>query len=260
MRRRVEFGKNAKQAQAPRFDMKTHASIQLALAVAILALPIAQGAAASQKKSKDRSAKEPSPIDQLLAATPATPASNASSPGSTFSAGAPLLDIASDVHARNLGDLVTIVVLDQASATSQGTTTQQRTSSANASVSSLFGAKSPHNALKNLANMSGQQQLNGQGATSRQTTVSTTVSARVIRVLPNGDLIVQGDKLISINSEYQTVSLRGIVRPVDLGAGNSVSSNQVEDLEVRINGRGVVNDAIRRPNFLYRLFLGILPF
>jgi len=47
---------------------------------------------------------------------------------------------------------------------------------------------------------------------------------------------------------------------VDLGYTNSVLSNQVEDLEVRINGRGVVNDAIRRPNFLYRLFLGILPF
>lgn len=240
--------------------MKTHLSIQLALAVATLAFAIAPTIAASQKNGKDRPAKEPSPIDRLLAATPATPAGNASSPGSTFSPSSPLLDIASDVHARNIGDLVTIVVLDQASATSQGTTTQQRTSSANASVSSLFGPKSAHNALNNLANMSGQQQLNGQGTTSRQTTVSTTVSARVIRVLPNGDLIVQGDKLISINSEFQTVSLRGIIRPVDLGAANSVSSNQVEDLEVRINGRGVVNDAIRRPNFLYRLFLGILPF
>ena len=215
---------------------------------------------AQNKSHKDQPAKEPSPIDRLLAANPPSAAANSTSPGSTFSTTSPLLDLASDVHARNAGDLVTIVVLDQASATSQGVTTQQRTSSANASISSLFGAKSPHNALNNLAKINGQQQLNGQGTTSRQTTVSTTVSARVIRVLGNGDLIVEGDKLISINSEFQTVSLRGIVRPVDLGPGNSVGSNQVEDLEVRINGRGVVNDAIRRPNFLYRLFLGILPF
>jgi flagellar L-ring protein precursor FlgH len=159
-----------------------------------------------------------------------------------------------------VGDLVTIVVLDQASATSQGVTTQQRTSSANSSISSLFGAKSAHNALNNLASLSGSQQLNGQGTTSRQTTVSTTVSGRVLKVLPNGDLIVEGAKLIAINSEFQTVSFRGIVRQVDLSNGNSVSSNQVENLEVRINGRGVVNDAIRRPNFLYRLFLGLLPF
>lgn len=214
---------------------------------------------AGQKKTVKDQPNEVSPIDQLLA-TPASPANASSSPGSTFSASSPLLDIASDVHARNVGDLVTIVVLDQASATSQGTTTQQRTSSASASISSLFGQKSPHNALNNLANINGQQQLNGQGTTSRQTTVSTSVSARVVRVLPNGDMIVEGRKLISINSEYQTVTLRGIVRPVDLGQANSIGSNQIEDLEVRINGRGVVNDAIRRPNFLYRLLLGILPF
>jgi flagellar L-ring protein precursor FlgH len=226
------------------------------LALTTLTLPCF----AAQRKTGKEQTKEPSPIDQLLAA-PANPTNNfVSSPGSTFSGSSPLLDLASDVHARNVGDLVTIVVFDQASATSQGATTQQRSSSANSSISSLFGPKSPHNALKNLADLSSQQQLNGQGTTSRQTTVSTTVSARVVRVLPNADMIIEGSKLISINSEYQTVTLRGIVRPVDLGAANSVSSNQIEDLELRINGRGVVNDAIRRPNFLYRLFLGILPF
>ena len=220
----------------------------------------ANSSGAEKQKQKTGAAQEPSPIDRLLAASPQPPGAVSVSPGSTFTNTAPLVDLTSDVHARNVGDLVTIVVLDQASATSQGATTQQRTSSANASVAALLGPKSAHNALNKLTDISGQQQLNGQGTTSRQTTVSTTVSARVLRVLPNGDLIVDGSKLISINSEFQTVSLRGIVRPVDLGPTNSVSSNQVEDLEVRINGRGVVNDAIRRPNFLYRLLLGILPF
>lgn len=203
-----------------------------------------------------------SPIDRLLMSpdTIRTNSASSASPGSTFFGGAPFLDLASDVRARNVGDLVTVVVLDQASATSQGTTSSQRTSAANTSITSLFGPKSAHNALNNLVKMSGQQQLSGQGATTRQTTVSTTVSARVLGVLPNGDLIIEGSKLISINSEFQTVSLRGIVRQNDLGQSDSVGSNQVEDLEVRINGRGVVADAIRRPNFLYRLFLGLLPF
>jgi flagellar L-ring protein precursor FlgH len=219
-------------------------------------------AAKSSIKNKILPPKEPSPIDLLLG-RPDTIRVNPTSSGlagSTYIGGGPLVDLASDVRARNVGDLVTIVVLDQASATSEGTTTQQRSSSANASITSLFGPKSPRNALTNLANMSGQQQLKGQGATTRQTTVSTTVSARVLGVLPNGDLIIEGSKLISINSEYQTVSLRGIVRQTDLGQADSVGSNQVEDLELRINGKGVVADAIRRPNFLYRLFLGILPF
>ena len=210
--------------------------------------------------SKDQPPPQPSLIDRLLGSGPSpTEPAGPLSPGSTYAGGGILTDLAADLHARNIGDLVTVVVLDQASATSQGVTTQQRTSSANSSISALFGLKSTHNALNNLANINGSQQLNGQGTTSRQTTVSTTVSCRVLKVLPNGDLIVEGAKLIAINSEFQTVSIRGIVRQVDL-AGNSVNSNQVENLEVRINGRGVVNDAIRRPNFLYRLFLGLLPF
>ncbi len=228
----------------------------------LLAISLSSPASGLGIKKLLSNSKEPSPIDQLLATTPANTSTVSSIPssGSLYSDGAPLIDIASDYRARNVGDLVTIVVLDQASATSQGTTNSQRQSSASASITSLFGAKSPKNALNQLANMNGQNQLKGQGTTSRQTTVSTTVSARVIRVLPNGDFIVAGSKLIAINSESQTVALRGIVRPVDLGYTDSVLSNQVEDLEVRINGRGVVNDAIRRPNFLYRLFLGILPF
>ncbi len=230
--------------------------------VTALLLAISLSSQAANLKKLLSNNKEPSPIDQLLASTPASssPVNAAPVDGSLYYDGAPLIDIAADYRARHVGDLVTITVLDQASATSQGTTDSERQSAANASITSLFGPKSPKNALNQLANMSGQNTLKGQGSTSRQTTVSTTVSARVIRVLPNGDFIVEGSKLIAINSESQTVSLRGIVRPVDLGYTNSVLSNQVEDLEVRINGRGVVNDAIRRPNFLYRLFLGILPF
>lgn len=211
-------------------------------------------------KKKFEPPKEFSTIDTLLAAPqPAAPEANVY-PGSTFSPGLALIDLATDFRARNPGDLVTIVVLDQASATSGGTTNTQRTTSANASISSLFGPRSATGAFNNLAKMAGDQQLKGQGTTSRQTTVSTTVSARVLRALPNGDLIIEGTKLISINSESQTVRIRGIIRPNDLGPLNTVTSNQVEDMELKINGKGVVADAIRRPNFLYRLLLGVLPF
>ena len=171
-----------------------------------------------------------------------------------------LADLSADFRARHLGDVLTVVVFDSASAVASGVTSQKRQSTIKAGVTSLAGVESPASALTNLAAASGQQQLSGQGATTRTTTLSTTLSVRVLRVLPNGDLIVEGSKLIAINSEFQTVTLRGIVRQVDLGPYNSVSSNHVGDLEVRINGQGVVNDAIRRPNFVYRLLLGLLPF
>jgi flagellar L-ring protein precursor FlgH len=228
----------------------------------LLTVCLCCSALAAKEKKKQPTPNAMSPIDALLA-NPDTRRTNvmtASSPGSLFASSDLLVDLASDVRARNVGDLVTVVVLDQASATSAGTTTSQRTTSAAANITSLLGPKSAHGALSNLLNASGQQKLNGQGTTSRQTTVSTTVSGRVLGVLPNGDLIIEANKLILINSEYQTVSVRGVVRQVDLGQSDSVSSNQVEFLELRVNGKGVVADAIRRPNALYRLLLGILPF
>jgi flagellar L-ring protein precursor FlgH len=82
----------------------------------------------------------------------------------------------------------------------------------------------------------------------------------VLKVLPNGNLIVEATKLVAVNSDTQTVSLRGIIRPIDIGPDNSISSNRLAYLEVRMNGRGVITDAIHRPNIIYRLLLGILPF
>jgi flagellar L-ring protein precursor FlgH len=90
--------------------------------------------------------------------------------------------------------------------------------------------------------------------------LNTTLTARVTHVLPNGMLVVEAAKDIGINSERQTITVRGVVRPADIDPTNSVQSNRLGQLEVRVNGKGVVGDAIRRPFFLYRLLLGLLPF
>jgi flagellar L-ring protein precursor FlgH len=108
--------------------------------------------------------------------------------------------------------------------------------------------------------MSGDTQLAGQGTTSRSTTLSTRLTARVIYVLPNGALVVEAAKDIQINSEHQTITVRGVVRPADIDATNSVYSDRLGQLEVHVNGKGVVADAVRRPFILYRLLLGLLPF
>ena len=72
--------------------------------------------------------------------------------------------------------------------------------------------------------------------------------------------MVEATKDVQINSERQTITVRGVVRPTDIDATNSVQSNRVGQLEVRVNGKGVVGDAIRRPFILYRILLGLLPF
>jgi len=82
----------------------------------------------------------------------------------------------------------------------------------------------------------------------------------VTNVLPNGYLVLSASKDVQVNSERQEVMVRGVIRPSDLGPGNLVRSDRLAELEVRINGKGVVGDAVRRPFILYRILLGLLPF
>ena len=142
----------------------------------------------------------------------------------------------------------------------RGTTKTQRTSSTKNTIAAAGGLTRAAGPLANLAGVSGDTQLAGQGTTSRSTTLSTTLTARVAHVLPNGALVVEATKDIQINSERQTITVRGVVRPADIDATNSVRSDRLGQLEVRVNGKGVVGDAVRRPFILYRLLLGLLPF
>ena len=78
--------------------------------------------------------------------------------------------------------------------------------------------------------------------------------------MPNGNLVIEGVKEIAINSERQLVFIRGVARPVDLAQDNSIRSDRIAMMDLRVNGKGVVNDAIKRPNLLFRIIKGILPF
>jgi flagellar L-ring protein precursor FlgH len=141
-----------------------------------------------------------------------------------------------------------------------GTTKTGRTSSTANSISALAGITKATGPWNNLAGVTGNTQINGQGTTSRDVVISTTLTARVSSVLPNGTMLVEATKDLEVNSERQTITVRGIVRPADVGSDNTVRSDHLGQLELRVNGKGVVGDAIRRPFILYRLLLGLLPF
>lgn len=201
-----------------------------------------------------------SPLDEYRNTARGTkPAGTPASPGSLYSPSAALADLTGDLRARRAGEIVTIVVMDRASAVAKGSTNSSRKSDMNYSVGSFLGKPSPAGALANLAGGSGESQLQGQGQTSRETTLSTTLSARVVEVLPDGNLVLEGSKLVQVNSEQQWVTVRGLARPSDIQPGNQVRSDRLAYLEIRVNGKGVVGDAVRRPFFLYRLLLGVLP-
>lgn len=203
----------------------------------------------------------PSALDRYLQdATQRSGASKDSSPGSLYSPAAHLYDVARDLRASQVDDILEILVVERASAVAKGTTKAARSSSAKNSITALAGPTKAAGILSKLAALSGSSQLDGQGATSRDTVLTTTLSARVLQVMPNGNLIVEGIKDVQVNSERQMVTIRGIVRPVDVTPANQVRSDQVAQMEVRINGKGVVGDVVRRPFILYRVLLGLLPF
>ena len=195
-------------------------------------------------------------LSKVQSSTPDAAATT--TPGSLYSPGARFAALGVDLRATQVNDLLTVIVQERAAATSKGTVKATRSSSAKASIGDLYGAAPV--GLSRLAGLSSNSNLNGEGATTRETNLSTSLTARVVHVMPNGNLVIQGVKEITINDETQTIVLRGIVRPVDLDTGNAVLSERIADMEVRVNGKGVVGSAIRRPFFLYRLLLGILPF
>jgi flagellar L-ring protein precursor FlgH len=214
---------------------------------------------ASAKKKKSEAPV--SPLDRyVMESTERSAAAPAATPGSIWLAGSRLADSARDVRASQVDDVLTIVVAEQASAVTTGNTKTQRSSSTKNSLAALAGITKSTGPLANLANLSGDTQLNGQGTTSRSTTLSTTLTARIIHVLPNGGLVVEASKDIQINSERQLITVRGVVRPADIDPTNSVQSNRLAELELRVNGKGVVGDAIKRPFILYRILLGLMPF
>jgi flagellar L-ring protein precursor FlgH len=215
----------------------------------------------ARKKNEKTSQPPESPLDRYIAEASARPGdANPASPGSTWSPLCRLCDAARDLRASQVDDIVTIVVSEQSTASATGATKTARASKTSNSVTALAGLTRATGPFANLAGASGSTSLDGQGTTSRQTTMTTTLSARVAAVLPNGNLVLSANKDVQINSEHQEVVVRGVIRPTDLSPDNQVSSGRLAQLEVRINGKGVVNDAVRRPFFLYRLLLGLLPF
>ena len=201
-----------------------------------------------------------SPLDDYIRdANQHSSAAQERTSGSLWSPDARLGDLGADLRARHVDDIVTILVEERASAVSRGSVSSSRSSSANARVDAALGPRKS-GWLPNLAGISGERKLDGQGETVRETVLSTVLTARVVQVLPNGNLVVEAAKAVTVNSETQRVVVRGVVRPFDLSTGNAVRSDQIAMLEVSVAGKGLVGDAVRQPYILYRLLLGLLPF
>jgi flagellar L-ring protein precursor FlgH len=219
-------------------------------------------AVASSAKPRVSKKPESSTIEQYIKDAESHEAMRGQAPssGSLYTAGGLLANMNRDLRASQVDDIVTILVADKASAVSKGVTNSSRKSSMKYGIDAVYGPVKAASPLTSLAGATGAQSLQGQGETSRENNLSTTLSARVTHVLPNGNLVVEALKNVSVNSENQIVKVRGVIRPTDVSPANTILSDKVANLELLINGQGVVGDSVKRPFILYRILMGLLPF
>jgi flagellar L-ring protein precursor FlgH len=168
-------------------------------------------------------------------------------------------NMVSDYKASRVGDLVTISVAQNLSASSTGNVSTNRSLSANSGITALPG-KLKTAGVANLFAANSAEALSGKAQATSQTSLSTTLTGRVAAVLPSGTLVVEAERQITMNNQHETVILRGLVRPGDLDAANTVASNNVGDLEVEVKGKGIVSEGTRPPNPIMKWVLRVVGF
>ncbi len=221
----------------------------------ILSFPATAGA-----RDKDKSAKKDSLADYVRRMSgPNGPGLSPSSLGSLWVDNGRFADLVADYKASRVGDLVTINISQNLSSTNTGNVATSRTFSASSGITALAGPVSTSN-IANLFSPNSSQALTGKGQATSTTALSTTLTGRVAALLPSGTLVVEAERQITMNNQKETVILRGLVRPGDLDATNTVASNSVGNLEIEVKGKGVISDSVARPNPVLRWILRIVGF
>jgi flagellar L-ring protein precursor FlgH len=172
--------------------------------------------------------------------------------GSIWSDDGALTRLSTDVRAMHVHDLVSIVVVETLSASTDGSVKNARSSNASSQVASLFSKLSASNSLQNLLSQNSASALTAQGQSVTNSSLNTVVGGQVVSVLPNGVLVIEAERQVAFNQQTQIIRLRGLVRPSDVNANNQVLSTAVTDLELEVVGKGIINDYTYRQNPLVR--------
>ena len=185
-----------------------------------------------------------------------------------------------DRKARGIGDLITVLIVEDFSATGSAATSLGKGSSIEAGVSSdigltnlyqkaadfffgLVGSESGIDAAAgteiNALSATYQNDFNGDGTTSRKGTFQGIVTCRVLNVLPRGVFHVRGRRSIIVNHEEQVLTVEGLVRREDIGINNTVLSSNLGEARLAFDGRGVIDDK-QRPSLVARMMDWLYPF
>ncbi|MQY51603.1 flagellar basal body L-ring protein FlgH [Rhodocyclus tenuis] len=199
----------------------------------------------------------PTNIHQPMTARPVSRGEIYTANGGIFQASAvrPLFE---DRHARYVGDTLTINIVENTAASTKSNTNASRATNLAASAGPIVGV--PGKSFQGLqVTASDSNTLAGKGDAAATNVFSGAITVTVIEVLPNGNLLVSGEKQVSIGEGQEYIRLSGVINPLFLSAANDISSSQVADARIEYKQRGVISEA-QVMGWLARFFLNVLPF
>jgi flagellar L-ring protein precursor FlgH len=158
----------------------------------------------------------------------------------------------SDPKAANIGDVLTVIIAESASATNQTATSTDKSNQAQVSSTvpgggNLLSFIPLHSLQSNASN-----QYQGRASTSRSAQLTARITVTVVGKKPNGDLIIEGSRNLKINGETEAIYLSGTVNPAAVGADNTILSSSVGELQLEYTGKGTLTQG-SRPGIFVRL-------
>ncbi|HET8693153.1 MAG TPA: flagellar basal body L-ring protein FlgH [Aquabacterium sp.] len=161
-------------------------------------------------------------------------------------------------RARMVGDIVTVTISENIAAKQETTSKVAKSGSVSGSISALPYAKADQLAKLGIGGKS-DNAFNGTGSTESSNVFSGVITCTVVEVLPNGHLIISGEKQIGVAKNVDILKFSGQVDPMTIQPGNTVASTQIANVRIEQKGRGAQSDA-QGIGWLARFFLNVLPF
>lgn len=199
----------------------------------------------------------PTNVHQPMSARPAPRYESTQANGAIYQAASsrPLFE---DRRARYVGDTITVTITENTSASSKSNNKLDKSNVGKASVGAL--SVLPGQSLLGLDyNTSSSNAFSGKGEAANNNVFTGSITATVIDVLPNGNLLVSGEKQLAIGNEQEFVRISGVVNPSFVDASNTVASSKIADARIEYKSAGQISEG-QIMGWLARFFLNVMPF
>jgi flagellar L-ring protein FlgH len=233
----------------------------LGLMLGVVVLAVGCAAPKVIQSRKPEPARQPVPLVQPVA----TAASRTAVDGSLWVDNGGLSEMFINPKAHRVGDIVTIKIVENSRATNNATTKTDRKTDTSIGLTNFFGLENKYPAGSSFFNpfagvtSTYGNKFDGSGSTARSGALTAYISARIIQIQPNGNLVIEGNREVRVNNDNQIITLTGEVRPRDISPDNIVQSTYVANARISYSGSGVLNDQ-QRPGWLARILDNIWPF